>query len=265
MFIQGIAGCLPNGSCQLAAYSLPASNILDHRAQGWCFWIGTTEGHPPNRGNDCVHVGHACSLIPHDAAGAHHRYPRGCHHPKGHGTQGQFKGHLHHYSIHRHTVTPTKPHGGVHSHMSANACTSEEGLGGMGVLGGETGGFMGFIWGSWLDPTLGFMILDGWGISPAATTGQDGCGTFSHPKNFGHLLSGVGSSTQGTSGTLAERVFGLSSSSFLGRTTPQKTSSSVKERYHFTSSLSSITLSLLAIGAHLQQADYFLLPNAGGP
>ena len=38
-------------------------------------------------------------------------------------------------------------------------------------------------------------------------------------------------------------VFGPSFSSFLGRATPQKTSSSVKERYHFTSSLSSITLS----------------------
>ena len=38
---------------------------------------------------------------------------------------------------------------------------------------------------------------------------------------------------------VAQGVCRLSSSSFLGRATPQKTSSSVKERYHFTSSLSS--------------------------
>ena len=76
-----------------------------------------------------------------------------------------------------------------------------------------------------------------------ATTGQDRCSTFSHPKNIKHLLPGVGSSTRGTLGVLVGRVLGLSSSSSLGRTTPWKTSSSVKERYHFTSSLSSITLS----------------------
>ena len=32
--------------------------------------------------------------------------------------------------------------------MSANACTGEEGLGGVGVFGGEAGGFAGMIWGS---------------------------------------------------------------------------------------------------------------------
>ena len=84
----------------------------------------------------------------------------------------------------------------------------------------------------------------GWGISPVATTGRDGCSTFSHPKNFGALSSGAGFGTWCALGTsVAERVFGLSSSSFLGRATPQKTSSLVKERYHFTSSLSSNTLS----------------------
>ena len=53
----------------------------------------------------------------------------------------------------------------------------------------------------------------------------------------------VDSGMQGALGTLVGRVFGLSSSSFLGRATPLNTSSSEKERYHFTSSLSSITIS----------------------
>ena len=44
----------------------------------------------------------------------------------------------------------------------------------------------------------------------------------------------------------------------------RKTSSSVKDRYHFTSSLNSNML-LPIIVAHIQQADYFALPNAGGP
>ena len=47
----------------------------------------------------------------------------------------------------RHAVTPAKPHSRVGGRMSANACTSEEGLGGVGVFGGETGGFMGIIQG----------------------------------------------------------------------------------------------------------------------
>ena len=76
-----------------------------------------------------------------------------------------------------------------------------------------------------------------------ATTGWDGCNTFSHPTNFGALLSGTASGTQGASGKLVvPEVCRLSSSSSLGRATPQKTSSLVKERYHLTSSLSSKTL-----------------------
>ena len=50
--------------------------------------------------------------------------------------------------VHRHAVTPAKPCSRVGSCMSANAHTGEEGLGGVGVFGGETGGFMGIIWGS---------------------------------------------------------------------------------------------------------------------
>ena len=49
----------------------------------------------------------------------------------------------------------------------------------------------------------------GWlGISLVATTGWDGCSTFSHPQNFGAFSSRAGSGTQCTLGTsMVERVF----------------------------------------------------------
>ena len=104
------------------------------------------------------------------------------------------------------------------------------------------------------------------GMSPAATTGWDGCNTFSHPTNFGALPSSTGSGTQcALEKSVAPGVCRLSSSSSSGRATPQKTSLSVKERYHFTSFLSSKTLLTNKHVAHLQQADCFTLPNAGGP
>ena len=102
---------------------------------------------------------------------------------------------------------------------------------------------MGIIWESWFNPTFNLGVLVGQGISPVATTGQDRCNTFSHPTNFWPLPSGASSGTQCASGKLvAPGVCRLSSSSSLGRATPQKTSSLVKERYHYTSSLSSKTL-----------------------
>ena len=42
-------------------------------------------------------------------------------------------------------VTPEKLHGGVGGCMSASACGGEEGSGGVGVLGGEAGCFIGII------------------------------------------------------------------------------------------------------------------------
>ena len=60
------------------------------------------------------------------------------------------------------------------------------------------------------------------------------------PKTLGLSLPRAGSSGQCTFGISAvERVFRLSFSSFSGRATLQKTSSLVKDRYHFTSSHSS--------------------------
>ena len=74
--------------------------------------------------------------------------------------------------------------------------------------------------------------------------GQEGCSTFCHPSNFGALFSGGDSSMQGTSVTVvAVETLGFSSSSsFSRRAIPQKISSLVNDRYHFTSSLSSCTL-----------------------
>ena len=56
--------------------------------------------------------------------------------------------------VHRQAITPEKPHGGVGSCPSAKACTGGEGWGGVEVLRGETGGFIGIIWESWLNPTF---------------------------------------------------------------------------------------------------------------
>ena len=135
-------------------------------------------------------------------------------------------------------ITPEKPCSRVGGCTSAKACVDGEGWGGVGVLEGETGSFIGFILERWLDPTFSLRILVSWGISQVATTGQEGCITFSHPKNSGALPSRAGSGTQCALDTsAAQRVCRLPSS-LSGRATPQKTSSSMKERYHFTSSLS---------------------------
>ena len=164
----------------------------------------------------------------------------------------------------RQTVTLAKPHDRIGGHMSANACTVEEGLGGVGVFSGEARGFTGTVWGSWIDPTFGLKALDGWGISPAATTGQDGCRTFSHPKTLGlsfprlTLVCRVpwGCQQKGSSDSYLPSSWGGPLPSTpphqrrRGTTSPPPSSPS-----HF----------LLTSLAHLQQADYFPLPNAGGP
>ena len=50
--------------------------------------------------------------------------------------------------VHRYAVTPANLCGRVGGHMSANACTGEEGLGQVEVFGGEAGDFTGTIWGN---------------------------------------------------------------------------------------------------------------------
>ena len=49
------------------------------------------------------------------------------------------------FGVCKQAITPEKPRGRVGGHMSANACAGKEGLGGVGVLSREAGGFMGII------------------------------------------------------------------------------------------------------------------------
>ena len=140
-------------------------------------------------------------------------------------------------------VTPMKPCGGVIGFTGANALSGGEGSGREGAFGRQIGDLTGVIHESWQDLPLGLKVWVGWGVSPAAITGQDGCSTLSHPANFGVLSLGCSFSTGGAFGMSARvEVVELFSSSTSGMATPQKTSSSVKVRYHLTSSLSSSTL-----------------------
>ena len=50
--------------------------------------------------------------------------------------------------VHRQAVIPAKLHGGVIGQMTANACTCEEGLNGVGVSNRGAGGFAGPAWGA---------------------------------------------------------------------------------------------------------------------
>ena len=109
----------------------------------------------------------------------------------------------------RQAVFPAKLHSGVDGHMTANACTGEEGLDGVEVFNRGTGGFAGPTRGSWVGPPLGLKALHGGENSPVATTDREGCRIFSHPKNFGLLLSVANSGAQGVLGMSVGRVSGL--------------------------------------------------------
>ena len=136
-----------------------------------------------------------------------------------------------------------KPCGGVEGFTSVNALAGGECSGREGGFGWQTGDLTGVICESRWDLPLSLEIWVGWGVSPTVTTGQGGNSTLSHPMNFGVLSVGCSFDTGGVFGTLAkEEVVELFSSSASGTATPQKTSSSVKVRYHLTSSLSSSTL-----------------------
>ena len=95
--------------------------------------------------------------------------------------------------VHKQAVTPVKLQGGVFGWTTANTHTGEEGLDGVKVSGWGAGGFDGLAQGSQVGPPLVLRALNGWEISPAVTTGHEGCRIFSHPKNFGPLLSVAGS------------------------------------------------------------------------
>ena len=143
--------------------------------------------------------------------------------------------------IFKQAITPAKPCGGVGGLTSTNALAGGEGSCGEGTFGRWIRDLTGVIRESRWDLPLSLEVWVGWGISPVVTTGQDGCSIWSHPTNFMVLSLGCSSGTGGIFGTsVGEEVVELFSAS--GTATPQKTSSSVKVRYHFTSSLSSNTL-----------------------
>ena len=145
--------------------------------------------------------------------------------------------------IFKQAITPAKLRGGMGGFTSANALAGGEGSGREGAFGRWIGDLTGVICESWQDLPLSLKVQVGWGVSLVVITGWDGCSTLSHPTNFGVLSLGCGSGTGGVFGMLVgEEVVEFFSSSASGMATPQKTSSSVKVRYHFISSLSSNTL-----------------------
>ena len=132
--------------------------------------------------------------------------------------------------------------GGVGGHLNANALAGGGDAGGNRAFDKQSGGLIGILQVSCQALPLDFSIMDGWGISPVANTDQHGCSTSSHLAYFGAFFSGIGFGTGCTSGTsvtpgisavvVTSAVVGTMGllSSFLGRSTPLKTSSSVKDR-----------------------------------
>ena len=134
--------------------------------------------------------------------------------------------------VFRQAITLAKPWDGVGSHFNANALAGGGDAGGNGAFDKQSGGLRGIVRASCQALPLNFSIVDGWRISLATNTSWDGCSTFYHLAYFGAFFSGtsvvpgisavvVMSAVVGTMGQL---------SSYLGRSTPLKTSSSVKDR-----------------------------------
>ena len=131
-------------------------------------------------------------------------------------------------------TTPAKPWGGVGGLTNASVLAGRGDFGGDGAFGGLDGGLMEVVWVSWwraLPFNLGIAV--GWGVSPVATTGQDGCTTMSHLAYFGSAFGMGGASgllvapgASAVASAVAERLLPSSS----GRSTPRKTFLSVKER-----------------------------------
>ena len=78
-------------------------------------------------------------------------------------------------------ATPAKPQGGVGGLTNANALASRGDLGGDEALGVLGGGLMGMVLVGRRTLLFARGTVVGWGTSPAAITGLDGCNTVSHP------------------------------------------------------------------------------------
>ena len=146
------------------------------------------------------------------------------------------------WSLLRHAIMPRKLGGGVACWMTSNSSVSEGGSYRVVIT------FCFLVLGVQTNPSpqlqgLSLGHLDGEGICPATTMGQDGCNTFSKPGNlFGGLFSAEGSlavpMVASSSGVLAGvdlMLWGLASSVGMadissGRAMPLNTSSLEKER-----------------------------------
>ena len=144
--------------------------------------------------------------------------------------------------VFRQAVTLAKPQGGLGSCLNANALAGRGDASGDEAFDRQSGRLIGIIRASCWDISFNFGLMAGWGISPVANTGWDGHSTFSHLAYFGVSLASIGfgigcaSMTSVALGILVvvetSVVVGTMGqlSSSLGRSTPLKTSSSVKDR-----------------------------------
>ena len=128
--------------------------------------------------------------------------------------------------------------------MTANACTGEEGLNGVGVFNRGTGSFAGPASGSWVGPPLGLLrpCMVGRSLQQPPLVKRDAEFPFPPHELWDSPLLWLTLVYRASWDISDSRVSGLQSSSFSGRATPWNTSSSEKERYHFTSSLNSFML-----------------------
>ena len=130
-------------------------------------------------------------------------------------------------------TTLAKPRGGVGGLTNASVLAGRGDFGGDGAFLDLEGGPMEVVQVSWRALLFAHGAAVGWEISPVATTGWEGCTTVSHLAYFGATFGMNGTSgvavVPGASAVAVAGAEGLPPSS-LGRSTPWKTSSSMKER-----------------------------------
>ena len=120
-------------------------------------------------------------------------------------------------------TTPAKPQGGMGGLTNASVLAGGGDFGGNGAFGDLDGGPMEVVRVSWRALLFTHSAAVSWGISPVATTGQEGCTTVSHPVYFGAAFGMDGTSrvtvVPGASAVVAAGAEGLPPSS-SGRSTP---------------------------------------------
>ena len=141
---KGIINCLPNGSYQLTAYSWPVTFSI----------IGPVEeasGSGPLRATLPTEVVMVSTYVMPVTSSLTMQLvltleiPGVATSPMGMVPMGASRSTSMSSGICKQAITPEKPCGRVGGCTSTNACAGKEGLGGVGVLGGEAGGFIGII------------------------------------------------------------------------------------------------------------------------